>query len=112
MKTLRYLYTTGCNIPIFVSGLGRDKIKAIKTTTSGYDIRWIFKPIYYQGLLQKKQEKVFTTMKNRAELDWLTLRRFLLFGFSDAAGLEYRAAVPIENPRCNSTVRDRPETGK
>ena len=53
-----------------------------------------FKPIYYQGLLQKKQEKVFTTMKNRAELDWLTLRRFLLFGFSDAAGLEYRAAVP------------------
>lgn len=53
-----------------------------------------FKPIYYQGLLQKKQEKVFTAMKNRAELDWLTLRRFLLFGFSDAAGLEYRAAEP------------------
>ena len=29
-------------------------------------------------------------MKNRADLDWLTLRRFLLFGFSDAASLEYR----------------------
>ena len=56
--------------------------------------RVYFKPIYYQGLLQKKQETVFNTMKNRAELDWLALRRFLLYGFSDAAGLEYRSAEP------------------
>ncbi len=39
-KTLRHLYTTGCNIPFFVTGLGRDNIKAVKTTTSGYHIQW------------------------------------------------------------------------
>ncbi len=61
---------------------------------STYWDRVHFKPIFYQGLLQKKQEKVFNTMKNRAELDWLTLRRFILFGFSDAAGPEYRSAEP------------------
>lgn len=40
LKTLKFFYTTGCNIPIFVSGFPKEKIKAIKTSTSGYRIQW------------------------------------------------------------------------
>jgi len=47
--------------------------------------------VYYQGVLQDNQEAVFAQMKARSEIDWIKLRKFLLFGFSDAAGLERRA---------------------
>ncbi|MEM7228896.1 MAG: hypothetical protein AAF432_08785 [Planctomycetota bacterium] len=40
LKSLRYFYTTGCNIPIFVSGLPDDQIKAITTNGKGYSFRW------------------------------------------------------------------------
>ncbi|MEM7705656.1 MAG: hypothetical protein AAF358_08900 [Pseudomonadota bacterium] len=40
LKTLRYLYTTGCNIPIFVSGMPLPKIKPFKVSSGGWDIHW------------------------------------------------------------------------
>lgn len=40
LRSMRYLYTTGCNIPIFLSGFPKDEIKAVKTATGGYSIRW------------------------------------------------------------------------
>ncbi len=40
LKSLRCLYTTGCNIPLFVSGFPEDAIKPIRTTGEGYSIRW------------------------------------------------------------------------
>lgn len=53
-----------------------------------------FGKIYYQDILQDKQSEVFTAMQNENKLDWLDLRQFILFGFSDAASLEYRAILP------------------
>ena len=40
LKSMKYFYTTGCNIPIFVSGFPQDDIKAFKTSTAGYVFRW------------------------------------------------------------------------
>jgi hypothetical protein len=48
----------------------------------------IFKPLYYQDILQGNQEAIFNRMRH--QIDWMKLRKFLLFGFSDAASLEYK----------------------
>jgi len=50
--------------------------------------------VYYQPILQDNQETVFESMRSRSEIDWIKLRKFLLYGFSDAAGLERRAQAP------------------
>ncbi len=52
-----------------------------------------FDTIYYQGVLQPNQKAVMRRMRSQ-ELDWLRIRRFLLYGFSDAAGLERAAHRP------------------
>lgn len=40
LKGLKYLYFTGCNIPIFVAGLSQNNIKAIASTSKGYHFKW------------------------------------------------------------------------
>ncbi|MDX1521978.1 MAG: hypothetical protein R3264_10155 [Anaerolineae bacterium] len=50
--------------------------------------------IFYQDILQNRQVEVFQRLQAEGNLDWLALREFLLFGFSDAASLEYRAYEP------------------
>ncbi len=42
--------------------------------------------VYYQGILQPNENRVWDNVGPR--LRWATLRKFLLFGFADAAGLE------------------------
>jgi hypothetical protein len=49
-----------------------------------------FDSIYYQGVFQRNQERVMTAMAE-APLDGIALRKFVLYGFSDAAGLERQA---------------------
>lgn len=48
----------------------------------------IFKPLYYQDILQGQEEAIFNRM--REKIDWMKLRKFILFGFSDATSLEYK----------------------
>ena len=40
LKTLKYFYTTGCNIPIFLAGFPEESIKAVKVDSGGYAFRW------------------------------------------------------------------------
>ncbi len=40
LKDLRYFYTTGCNIPIFLAGFPEDEIRAVKVSSGGYSFRW------------------------------------------------------------------------
>ncbi|MFV1969355.1 MAG: hypothetical protein ACC628_28370 [Pirellulaceae bacterium] len=51
-----------------------------------------FDKVYYQGLLQPNEDRVWRRVSGR--LSWDTLREFLLFGFADAAGLETRKHAP------------------
>jgi len=48
-----------------------------------------FERVYYQGLLQENQDKLWERCKDQPlGWMWLWLRRFMLFSFSDAVGLE------------------------
>jgi len=40
LKKLKFLYFTGCNIPIFVAGIPQAKIKAIRSSSKGYSFKW------------------------------------------------------------------------
>ncbi len=50
-----------------------------------------FEPIHYRSDLQDYQYSVWEKMRKSASLSWQDLRRFMLFGFSDASALEHRA---------------------
>lgn len=54
--------------------------------------RVVFKSLYYQNIIQGNQEDIFRRMRH--QLDWMKLRKFLLYGFSDAATLEYKKEAP------------------
>ena len=49
-------------------------------------------PIYYQDIMQANQEDYYRRVRRR--LDWGKLRRFMLFGFCDAASLETQKSGP------------------
>lgn len=55
----------------------------------------IFKYLYYQDILQGNEEAIFNRMRD--QIDWMKLRKFLLYGFSDAASLEYKKDA-IDSP--------------
>ena len=55
-----------------------------------------FESIYYQDIFQRHQDKTWKKMRNR-DLDWIRLRKLMLFGFSDAAGYE-RKAEKLNSP--------------
>ena len=48
--------------------------------------------VYYQDLLQYNEQRVWQALGKG--LRWATLRRFMLFGFADAAALEHRKEQP------------------
>ena len=48
-----------------------------------------FEPVYYQDLLQGKQEKYWEESNDEFGLRWDFLRTFMLYSFSDAASIEY-----------------------
>ena len=56
-----------------------------------------FDSIYYANVFQENQTRIFNRIKAQDDIDWINLRRFLLYGFSDAAGLE-RNASEIDSP--------------
>ena len=47
-----------------------------------------FKSLYYQDILQGSQAEIFDRVQD--QIGWMKLRKFLLYGFSDAASLEYK----------------------
>lgn len=53
----------------------------------------VFQPIYYQDLIQRNQERVWSDMQ-AGRVAWKKLRRFMLYAFSDAASLEHHSDDP------------------
>jgi hypothetical protein len=49
--------------------------------------------IYYPSIPQRRQEKAFERFRHQ-ERDWINPRKFLLYGFSDAAGLRRWTSDP------------------
>lgn len=48
------------------------------------------RPVYYQDALQDNEETVWDRVDAKSKVHYDDLRKFLLFGFGDAAGLEAR----------------------
>lgn len=48
-------------------------------------------PIYYQSLMQKNQDELWRHLSSAHSLQWQSFRKFVLFGFGDAACLEHQA---------------------
>jgi hypothetical protein len=84
---------------ITIHGMGRTeldyyadlKLEIIRRLGSNWN-RLHFKEVYYQGILQPNEDRVWSLVSGR--LDWHPLRTFLLFGFADAAGMEARKHLP------------------
>ena len=51
-----------------------------------------YNTVYYQDLLEYNEKRVWQALGSR--LRWSKLRRFMLFGFADAAALEHRKEQP------------------
>jgi hypothetical protein len=54
--------------------------------------RVAFGSLYYQDILQINQNEIYRKMKRY--VDWKEVRKFILYGFSDAANLDYRSDQP------------------
>ncbi len=70
-------------VEALIKKLGRDT----------WDAKVFFQSIYYQDILQDNQKRVWEKMNEKYAFknDILKLRRLMLYGFSDAATLEYSA---------------------
>jgi pimeloyl-ACP methyl ester carboxylesterase len=61
------------------------------------DARWskvVWEKVYYQGLLQTNQQRLMEDTMMQGDVDWIKLRKFVLYGFSDAASMESRPGEP------------------
>ena len=50
-----------------------------------------FLPLFYQQILQPNEDRVWAAMTKKHDLDFVKLRKFMLFGFGDAGSLEHHA---------------------
>ncbi|GGE88287.1 hypothetical protein [Massilia psychrophila] len=73
--------------PDYASDLGRRLRARIGTRfNAGVDVR----AVYYQDILKKNEQEVWRRVQHGSTVRYEELRKFLLFGFGDAAGLENR----------------------
>jgi hypothetical protein len=66
---------------------------ALRDRLAGVMDRIDFRSVYYQDILKPNQEAVWARLDGAVKLHYDSLRRFLLFGFGDAAGLENRKEI-------------------
>lgn len=86
------LHGMGDYKPNYFVGLRKKLVNALKVKWS----KVAFVPVQYQPILQNNQNDIWQRM-NRYPLDGAILRRFLLFGFSDAGSLEHSARSKIND---------------
>lgn len=86
------LHGMGDYKPNYFHGLKKKLMKSFGDDWS----KIAFVPIQYQPILQNNQNDIWKRM-NEFPLDGAILRRFLLYGFSDAGSLEYSARSNISD---------------
>lgn len=67
--------------------------RGVRERLAGADASVDLHPVYYQHILQPNQQRVWERLREH-RLRWTGLRRFVLFGLADAAGLENRKEEP------------------
>lgn len=54
----------------------------------------VMRSVYYQKILQDNQDAIWEMTRARSTVRYADLRKFVLYGFGDAAGLENRKEIP------------------
>ena len=81
----------GDTAPDFADAL-RERVEGRLSASEADRVAW--QPVYYQQILQPNQQRVMEDTMRQADIDWIRLRRFVLYGFSDAAAMEARPQLP------------------
>jgi hypothetical protein len=85
--TLITVHGMGETPPDYASDLGRRlRLKIGAHVDARVDLR----SVYYQDILKKNEQEVWRRVQHSSTVRYEELRKFLLFGFGDAAGLENR----------------------
>jgi hypothetical protein len=85
--TLITVHGMGETPPDYASELGRRlRVKIGARFDAGVELR----AVYYQDILKKNEQEVWRRVQQSSTVRYAELRKFLLFGFGDAAGLENR----------------------
>ncbi len=84
------LHGMGSTARDYYEELRDDLIPMVGTNAWNADVH--FDHIYYQDILQEPQIEYFDQVRD--DVDSRKLRKFLLYGFSDAGGLEYSRTIP------------------
>ncbi|MDB5916548.1 MAG: hypothetical protein JWR40_782 [Massilia sp.] len=85
--TLITVHGMGETPPDYASDLGRRLRAGIG---AAFDARVDVRAVYYQDVLKKNEQEVWRRVQHSSTIRYQELRKFLLFGFGDAAGLENR----------------------
>ncbi|MES3023819.1 MAG: hypothetical protein V4857_19815 [Pseudomonadota bacterium] len=80
------LHGMGETPPDYAEEILKPLRKKMGSLIDAVDVR----PVYYQEEMQANQREVWTRVDEHSKVHYDSLRRFLLFGFGDAAGLESR----------------------
>lgn len=66
-----------------------------------------WKTIYWANVLETPEIKYFNEMKNKSDVDWITLRKFIITAFGDATGYrKERDSVNGTYQRVHEKIRD------
>ncbi|WP_229423056.1 hypothetical protein [Telluria aromaticivorans] len=76
--------------PTYADGL-MDRLRGQLGAIAG---KVVMRSVYYQKILQDNQYTVWDRTQKRSDVRYADLRKFVLFGFGDAAGLENRKEIP------------------
>lgn len=76
--------------PTYADGL-MDRLRGQLGAIAG---KVVMRSVYYQKILQDNQYTVWDRTQQRSDVRYADLRKFVLFGFGDAAGLENRKEIP------------------
>ena len=84
---------------ITIHGMGRTKPnynldfrREVRRRLGSRGNRLHYGRVYYQGILQPNEDRVWKSMAGK--LSWDSVRKFVLFGLADAAGLEANKHMP------------------
>lgn len=84
------MHGLGDTQPDYADGLKKQLAKKIGSNWNNV----YFDSIFYADVFQRNQNNIFSRIKASDDIDWIRLRKFLMFGFSDAAGLDRNANLP------------------
>ncbi|PWF48798.1 hypothetical protein [Massilia glaciei] len=80
------LHGMGETPPDYAGEILKPLRKKMGSLLDAVDVR----PVYYQEEMQANQREIWTRIDEHSKVHYDALRKFLLFGFGDAAGLESR----------------------